>query len=79
VSVCMYIVHAQEPLNYMTSDPDIWQPPSVVVLGSWSWSRGASRMISSSLGLALAACGFHLGLAKMVLLISLQLGSSSYY
>jgi len=57
-------------------------PISVVVLGPWSWSRGASRTCLGGLGLGLETCGLGLGLeasglglglAKMVLLTSLLL------
>jgi len=46
---------------------DVTVESRVVVLLSWSWSRGASRPALLDLGLGLETCSLGLGLEKKVL------------
>jgi hypothetical protein len=48
--------------------------PRVVVLESWSWSRGASRPVFAGLGLGLAPHGLGLGLGLGLCGLGLGLG-----
>ena len=54
----MSLMRACRSVRFMASRWVVQVFPSVVVVGSWSWSRGASRPHLASLGLRLQKCFF---------------------